>query len=186
VATEGARVVTPEEFLRQQAAEAAVPKPIPNGDDSNHQDDEAAPRSNEHDNGTTDSDITITVTTGDRHKAADEGIAALHAKGVAFYQRDRMLVRVCDIKARSTSGDVILVPGIANVTPAILERSLEQVANWQRSDAKKGHTLRIDPPRLVISQILDMVGEWPFPAIAGLIGCPTLRQDGSLLVAWRL
>jgi putative DNA primase/helicase len=125
----------------------------------------------------------ITVTAGERHKAADEGIAALHAAGAEFYQRDRMLVRVCDIKARSTSGDVILVPGIANVTPATLERSLGQVANWQRFDAKKGHMLRIDPPRLVISQILDMVGEWPFPAIAGVIGCPTLRQDGSLLVA---
>jgi putative DNA primase/helicase len=125
----------------------------------------------------------ITVTAGERHKAADDGIAALHAAGVAFYQRDRMLVRVCDIKARSTSGDVILVPGIADVTPAILERALGQVAQWQRFDAKKEQMLRIDPPRLVISQILDMVGEWPFPPLAGVIGCPTLRQDGSLLVA---
>jgi putative DNA primase/helicase len=123
----------------------------------------------------------ITVTAGERHKAADDGIAALHAAGVAFYQRDRMLVRVCDIKARSTSGDVILVPGIANVTPAILERALGQVARWQRFDAKKEHMLRIDPPRLVISQILDMVGEWPFPPLIGVIGCPTLRHDGSLL-----
>jgi hypothetical protein len=137
------------------------------------------PPTNGHDNSAT----AITVTAGERHKAADEGIAALYAKGVAFYQRDRMLVRVCDIKARSTSGDVILVPGIADVTPAILERALGQVARWQRFDAKKEHMLRIDPPRLVISQILDMVGEWPFPAIAGVIGCPTLRQDGSLLMA---
>jgi len=30
--------VTPEEFLRQQAAEAAVPKPAPNGDDRNQDD----------------------------------------------------------------------------------------------------------------------------------------------------
>ena len=37
MATEGARVVTPEEFLRQQAEEAKS-KP-PNGDGSNHQDD---------------------------------------------------------------------------------------------------------------------------------------------------
>jgi len=125
----------------------------------------------------------ITVAPGERHKAADDGIAALHAAGVPFYQRDRMLVRVCDINARSTSDDVILVPGIADVTPAALERALGQVAQWQRFDAKKEHMLRIDPPRLVVSQILDIVGEWPFPAIAGVICCPTLRQDGSLLVA---
>jgi putative DNA primase/helicase len=123
----------------------------------------------------------ITVKTGERHKAADEGIFALQAAGVAFYQRDRALVRVCEVKARSTSGDVILVPGIAAVTPAILDRALGQVAQWQRFDPKKKEMVRIDPPRLVVIQILDMAGEWPFPSIAGVIGCPTLRHDGSLL-----
>lgn len=125
----------------------------------------------------------ITVVAGERHQAADEGIAGLHAAGVAFYQRDRMLVRVCDLKARSTGGDVILVPGIAQITPAILDRALSQVARWQRFDVKKQDMVRIDPPRLVISQILDMAGEWPFPPLTGVVGCPTLRKDGTLLVA---
>jgi putative DNA primase/helicase len=125
----------------------------------------------------------ITVTAGERHKAADGGIAALQAANVAFYQRGRALVRVCDIKARSTTGDVILVPGIAEVTPAILDRALGQVARWQRFDVKKQEMVRIDPPRLVVSQILGMAGEWPFPPLAGVIGCPTLRHDGSLLAA---
>jgi putative DNA primase/helicase len=124
---------------------------------------------------------TIRVAGGLRHQAADEGIAALQAADVAFYQRDRALVRVCEVKARSTSGEVIFVPGIATVTPAILDRALGQVAQWQRFDPKKEEMVRIDPPRLVVSQILDMVGEWPFPALAGVIGCPTLRHDGSLL-----
>jgi putative DNA primase/helicase len=125
--------------------------------------------------------LEITVKAGERHKAADDGIAALQAAAAAFYQRDRALVRVCDIKARSTSGDVILVPGIAAVTPAILDRALGQAAQWQRFDPKKEEMVRIDPPRLVVSQILDMAGEWPFPPLAGVIGCPTLRHDGSLL-----
>jgi putative DNA primase/helicase len=123
----------------------------------------------------------ITVRAGERHKASDAGITALMAAGVAFYQRDRALVRVCDVKARATTGEIILVPGIAAVTPAILDRALGQVANWQRFDQKKQELLRIDPPRLVVSQILDMVGEWPFLPLAGVIGCPTLRPDGSLL-----
>jgi hypothetical protein len=123
----------------------------------------------------------ITVKAGERHKAADEGIVALQAAGVAFYQRGRALVRVCEVKARSTSGDVIHVPGIAAVTPAILDRALGQAAQWQRFDPKKKEMVRIDPPRLVVSQILDMAGEWPFPPLAGVIGCPTLRHDGSLL-----
>jgi putative DNA primase/helicase len=87
----------------------------------------------------------ITVTTGERHKAADAGIAA--------------------------------------VTPAILDRALGQAARWQRLNPKADEMTRIDPPRLVVAQILDMVGEWPFPPLAGVIGCPTLRPDGSLLTA---
>ena len=75
---------------------------------------------------------------GERHRAADEGIAALQAAGVAFYQRDRSLVRVCDVKARSTAGDEILVPGIAAVTPAILDRALGQAERWERWDPKLG------------------------------------------------
>jgi putative DNA primase/helicase len=125
----------------------------------------------------------ITVRAGERHKAADEGIAALQAAGVAFYQRGSELVRVCDVRARSMTGEVIMVPGIAAVTPAILERALGQTATWQRLDAKKAETVRIDPPRPVVVQILDMVGEWPFPPLTGVIGCPTLRHDGSLLNA---
>jgi putative DNA primase/helicase len=125
----------------------------------------------------------ITVAAGERHKAADAGIAALQAAGVAFYQRDRALVRVADIKARSTSGEVILVPGIAAVTPAILDRALGQAAHWQRFDPKKAKMVRIDPPGPVVAQILAMVGEWPFAPLAGVTGCPTLRPDGSLLSA---
>jgi hypothetical protein len=54
---------------------------------------------------------TILVKAGERYLAADAGLKALHAAGTPFYQRDRALVRVCEVKARSTSGEVILVPG---------------------------------------------------------------------------
>jgi hypothetical protein len=123
----------------------------------------------------------ITVKAGERHIAADEGIAALQKAGTAFYQRDRALVRVCKVKAKAADGDIIFVPGIAVVTPAILERELGIAAQWERLDPQKSKTTRIDPPRPVVNQILDMIGEWPFPPIAGVIGCPTLRRDGSLL-----
>lgn len=126
---------------------------------------------------------TISVVAGERHKAADAGLAALNTVGTAFYQRDRSLVRVCEVKARSTSGEAILVPGIAPVTLAILDRALGQAAQWQRFDMKAEEWVRIDPPRPVVAQILDMAGEWPFPPLAGVIGCPTLRPDGSLLSA---
>ena len=153
--------------MRQAAEKSAPPKAKPNG----HAADAAA------------NVPSIAVKAGERHVAADEGIAALKAAGTAFYQRDRALVRVCEVKARSTNGEVILVPGIATVTPAILDRALGQAARWQRFDPKTEEMVRVDPPRLVVTQVLDMVGEWPFSPLAGIIGCPTLRPDGSLLAA---
>ena len=167
----------PNEFIarmmREAEEEAAAPKPTGEG----------GAQPNGHDRSAGANVPTITLRAGERHIAADDGIAALHAAGVAFYQRDKSLVRVCEVKARSTNGEVIHVPGIAAVTPAILDRALGQFAHWERFDPKKGAMTRTDPPRLVINQILDMVGEWPFLPLAGVIGCATLRPDGSLLYA---
>ena len=125
----------------------------------------------------------IIVRVGERHLAADAGIAALLMNKVAVYQRDRALVRVCLIKAKNHSGEIIETPGIATVTPAILSRLLAQSATWRRIDQRTKKPCVIDPPDAVIRQILDMIGEWPFPPLTGVIGCPTLRPDGSLLSA---
>ena len=42
--------------------------------------------------------------------------------------------------------------------------------------------VRVDPPRAVAEQIPDMAGEWAFPILSGVIGTPTMRGDGSLLL----
>jgi putative DNA primase/helicase len=124
---------------------------------------------------------TIRVTPGGRHQAADDGLEALANAGVEFYQRDRSLVRCCLIKAKASNGDLILVPGIVPLTLPALGRALGQVASWEQPN-RKGELTAIDPPKEVVQQIAAMVGEWPFPPLAGVIGTPTLRPDGTLLV----
>jgi putative DNA primase/helicase len=124
----------------------------------------------------------IIVKPGERHIAADEGIQALVQANVPFYQRDRSLVRVCRIKAKSTTGEIIFVPGIVPVSTAILARELGRSAPWEKVN-RRGTPIRIDPPKEVVEQILGMTGEWPFNVLSGVIGCPTLRPDGSLLTS---
>jgi hypothetical protein len=124
----------------------------------------------------------IRVAGGLRHEAADAGLDAMHAANVAFYQRDRTLVRVCLIKAKASDGTIISVPGIALVTLPVLTRALGQSARWEKINSK-GILIRIDPPKEVAEQIAGMVGEWPFVPLAGVIATPTLRPDGSLLTA---
>jgi putative DNA primase/helicase len=74
-----------------------------------------------------------------------------------------------------------MVPGIITVDTALLGRALGRAATWQRFDMRMKRFVRIDPPSAVTAQILSMVGDWPFATLHGLIQCPTLRRDGSLL-----
>jgi len=101
------------------------------------------------------------------------------AVGIPFYQRAGALVRVCRIKAKASDKSTILVPGLVPVRLPLLRRALGQAAYWERLN-KDGETSRTDPPKEVAEQIAEMVEEWPFPPLAGVIGCPTLRPDGSL------
>ena len=131
--------------------------------------------------GAVESVATIKVEAGDRHIAADKGIEALRSTGVTFLQRSGKLVRIAPIKAKTSEGEEFLIPGIVPVTPPILERALGNAATWQRYDGRSKKNVRIDPPRAIAAQILDMVGEWSFPPLNGIIQCPTLRRNGSLL-----
>jgi putative DNA primase/helicase len=124
--------------------------------------------------------ITIRVYRGLLHKAADEGLAALAKAGVPFYRRDREMVRVCLIKAKASDGEMIYVPGIVPVSQPLLRRALGQSAEWKREKANS-EEIRIDPPKDVVEQVSDMIDDWPFPPLAGVIATPTLRRDGSLL-----
>jgi putative DNA primase/helicase len=125
---------------------------------------------------------TITVRAGLRHEAADAGLAALHDARVPFYQRDQSIVRICMVAAKTAAGEVTLTPGIATVTQAFLGRALGRVIRWEKFD-RHGKAVRIDPPGPVVQQISEMSGEWPFPVLAGVIGTPTMRPDGTLLLA---
>jgi putative DNA primase/helicase len=122
----------------------------------------------------------IDVRAGLRHEAADAGLSALRGAGIAFYQRGSSLVRVRMIEAKDANGEVTLTPGIAPVSRALLGRELGRAACWMRF-SPKGERHRIDPPQAVVDQIAEMAGHWPFPTLAGAIGTPTLRPDGSLL-----
>jgi putative DNA primase/helicase len=142
-------------------------------------DDQAAAADNVHQ--TSSSPPTITVEAGKRHIAADQGIAALVAAKVPFYQRNRRIVRIARVKAKDSDGNIFWVPGIVEVEPPIMGRELGRSAYWYKWDGRKKDYVRIDPPAPVAEQILSMAGEWPFEPLQGIIQCPTLRRDGTLL-----
>jgi hypothetical protein len=111
--------------LREQRCRKPQP-PLLNDDDAAAQE---PPVKNGHD---TSPPPIIRVLAGHRHKAADQGLAAAYAAGIRFYRRDRGLVRVCLIKAKNTSGEIILVPGIMPITAAMLCRRLDTPPTGRR------------------------------------------------------
>ncbi len=157
------------------------PPPLYNGNGTGN-DHSSAPPSTDEDPSDGASSPVIRILAGLRHRAADDGLAAMHAAGVPFYQRDRALVRVCLVQAKTAGGEIVHVPAVTPVTMPMLGRALGRSARWERVN-KDGQVFRADPPKEVSEQILSMIDEWPFPPLYGVIGTPTLRPDGSLLAA---
>ncbi|MFZ2470531.1 MAG: hypothetical protein WAW52_01185 [Methanothrix sp.] len=65
---------------------------------------------------------------------------------------------------------------IENVNDSILRGILSRRAEYKRTQSKR----LIPPPSPVIKDILAL-GKWAFPFLAGIVSCPVLREDGSLL-----
>jgi Primase C terminal 2 (PriCT-2) len=125
-------------------------------------------------------DITITVVAGLRHEAADAALAALKTTAAQIYVRDKALVRVCRVAAKSANGTVTTTPAVVPITVPMLGRAAGQAAIWIKYNAKN-EPRRIDPPKEILEQIAGMIGDWPFQPLAGIINTPTMRPDGSLL-----
>lgn len=124
----------------------------------------------------------IRVNRGERHFAAAAGGAAVKAAGCEIYVRGAKLMRIALLPGKTANGEDLLTAGLLPVTHAALGRMLGFAAWWERVNWK-GEIGRIDPPKEVVEQLHDMAGEWPFAALNGVITCPTLRPDGSLLAA---
>ncbi|MGA8754876.1 MAG: bifunctional DNA primase/polymerase [Stellaceae bacterium] len=163
--------IPPERFGYRDLAHEEPPPPEPPDWD---------PPAAESPDGRSPPERVIMVYAGQRHIAANLGLAALRDAHVKYFVRGQNLVRVVATSARSCDGDDITLPAVLDVPLPLLGRALGQSARWMRHDAK-GRVLRTDPPLPIVQQIGSMVEDWPFPPLHGLLTTPTLRPDGSLL-----
>ena len=130
-----------------------------------------------------DDERVIDVVAGKRHLAAIAGMGALADASVPFYQRGGELVRPVRLPAKDAYERDMMVPGLLAVRAPMVAHELGASARWRRYTAD-GEERTIDPPKEVVDQILGaLVHRWPFPAIKGIVCTPTMRMDGSLLLA---
>ena len=103
--------------------------------------------------------------------------------GVEFYERGGMLMRYY-LKEDEAASDGRTTKSAQFITVdwRHLTDQLSRSINFQKYDNRKKSLRVIDPPRAIADTVLARVGEWKFPSLAGVITCPTLKPDGTLLL----
>ena len=104
--------------------------------------------------------------------------------GVNFYQRLGTLVRPFKQDVKSGIKGVTIPLGalvLAPVDNQWLARKFATSARWEKMDRKYRAWVPADPPERSVKTYLSMAGEWRLDVLKGIVECPTLRHDGSLI-----
>lgn len=102
-----------------------------------------------------------------------------------LYQMGGMLVQVYRLPRRTASSGIRREAGttiIAPVTIDSLTLLAAQNTRWTRFDAR-GKAREANPPQEVMRAMLAAQGSWTFPVLTGVISCPTMRHDGTIIDA---
>ncbi|MBK8184688.1 MAG: hypothetical protein IPK63_18170 [Candidatus Competibacteraceae bacterium] len=70
---------------------------------------------------------------------------------------------------------------LCEITAHWLTERFATVSSWKRWQEREQAWKSIDPPIQYAATYLSKVGQWRAPVLTGIIECPTLRRDGTLL-----
>lgn len=101
-----------------------------------------------------------------------------------IFQRGGQLVRVAVLPTSQAGGGVDRPAGAAIIAPVdrvYLADLLGRVGRFVRYDRRRKDWVPTDLPRAAAETYMARKGLWRLPVLRGIVGCPTLRPDGSLL-----
>lgn len=124
----------------------------------------------------------ISIRGGQLPAEVDQAEEALLKANLGVYQRSENLVRVARL-AESEADDGVRRPSGAlltlAVTPTWLREKFAISADWLKPG--RDADIPINPPISHAMALLARVGEWKAPVLVGVVSCPTMRRDGSVL-----
>lgn len=102
------------------------------------------------------------------------------------WQRDTLLVRIVNLPEKKSYRGLRMSKGTSIIAPfdvSDLMLLANKCADWVKIKITKDRTeeIPIDPPQTVLQVFLSAKGEWTLPPLSGLITCPIIRPDGSIL-----
>lgn len=124
---------------------------------------------------------TIKLYAGFLPETIDKAEWALLGANLGFYQRGSIVVRPAMVPVAITGDRQIDAPRLVVVKPHHMAEAFTKAATWERFDMRAGEWLRTDCPLRVAETYLAREGQWRLPVLTGIINCPTLRPDGSIL-----
>jgi hypothetical protein len=116
-------------------------------------------------------------------KNTDAAETILLGAKVPLFQRGAKLVRPVVTQVQSFHGETTSAPQLHEITLPYLRDALCRHALWRKFDVRSKKWTATQPPKDAAQGLLDRFGDWRFPVIAGIIGTPTLRPDGTILAA---
>ena len=123
-------------------------------------------------------------TSGMRWPAAvNAGEKALIASAQGIYQRSVFIVRPGIVRIAIADGRKVDGQRILPLGEHALIEAMTAAVPWERFDKRSESWVRTDAPDKVVKAYRDRVGLWKLPVLAGIINAPTLRADGTLLLA---
>jgi len=123
----------------------------------------------------------IRILAGFLHETVDMAEGALMQAGLGYYQRGSMVVRPAMVPVAIADGRKIDAPRLVDVKAHHMAEAFTRAANWKRFDKREGKWLLTDCPHKIAETFLVREGLWRLPVLTGIINCPTLRPDGSIL-----
>ena len=123
----------------------------------------------------------IRIYAGFLHETVDMAERALMQAGLGYYQRGSMVVRPAMVPVAIADGRKIDAPRLVDVKAHHMAEAFTRAANWKRFDKREGKWLQTDCLHKIAETFLVREGQWRLPVLTGIINCPTLRPDGSIL-----
>jgi putative DNA primase/helicase len=126
---------------------------------------------------------TIRITAGELARVVDQVEGALGEHSANLYSYGNKLVQIVTGEIRTTEGKEKSLR-LALITPHNLLYQISMAAKFEKYNPKIEQWVMADCPRQVAETYIAL-GQWRMPTLLGVVTCPTLRPDGSLLVTPR-
>lgn len=125
----------------------------------------------------------IIISAGQLAAMADKAEDYLLAANTAFFRRSDYLVRPVVDEVYTSTGRKIWIPRLKIVSDTYLHVALSRQIRFEKFDKRANDFVAADAPKELAAAINCRSGEWRFSPISGIISTPTLRADGSLVIA---